>query len=395
MRRAGSAFAAASVFLVGAAGCGHASLHARAAHAAHGRVSFTIVKATVVASTSPDVSVLANKADATFRAVRHVGDLPKVAVADAVADVNSDGKPDLVTYYNTSDDPDSCSEGDGVSVCPAYGYVALNRGADTFAPLRQVYETDTADIAAVAAGDLNGDAKPDLAIAYSDSVYGVDGVEVLRNRGSGRFEKRGDRPAHFLATTQPPIAVEVADLNGDGNLDVVTANSDVADSNELDKGSISVFLSRGDGSFAPRRDYLIGGGADAIAVGDLNGDDRPDVAVARGEAGPFISVLFNRGDGAFAPKRDYRGGAPDPYAAAIGDLDGDGHADLATVSDHGISVLLNRRDGKFRPKVDFRMGTTGDLIASGDLNGDGRRDLVITSSYGAPGEPALVLVNRG
>jgi hypothetical protein len=222
------------------------------------------------------------------------------------------------------------------------------------------------------------------------NYYGDNGVDVLVNDGAGKFVPR----RRFLSTAEPPVAATLVDLDGNGTLDLVTAN-DQDETNRLADGSVSVFLGE-QGGFGRRHDYPIGGGADGLVVRDLNGDGKPDVVVSRGEAGPFVSVLLNRGDGTFGAKQDYRGARRFAEAVAAADVNGDGRPDLVAVNGgHGISVLMNRDDGTFGPRAVIVPREKVIAIASGDLNGDGREDLVAQTVYGSPIAPLLVLLNRG
>ena len=187
-------------------------------------------------------------------------------------------------------------------------------------------------------------------------------------------------------TGDGPDALAMGDLNGDGKPDLVTANGKV----------ISVLLNRGDGSFQARRDARAGGGA--LAVGDLNGDGKLDLATAAALLRGRVSVLLNRGDGSFRAKRDYRTGRG-PNSVAIGDLNGDRKLDLATANTYStanttaytVSVLLNRGDGGFRAPRGYRTGDNPEAIAIGDLNGDRTLDLVTANE----GDTVSVLLNRG
>ena len=121
---------------------------------------------------------------------------------------------------------------------------------------------------------------------------------MLLNRGDGSFQAKLDYP-----TGAWPQSVAIGDLNGDGKPDVATANFDNGDY----WSTVSVLLNRGSGTFRARTDYQTGTGAWQVAIGDLNGDGKPDVATAT--AGPStVSVFLNRGDGSFQAKLDYRAG---------------------------------------------------------------------------------------
>ena len=92
-----------------------------------------------------------------------------------------------------------------------------------------------------------------------------------------------------------------------------------------------MLLNRGDGNFQAKLDYATGRDPYSVAIGDLNGDGKPDLATANFDAASTVSVLLNRGDGSFQAKRDYATGRY-PHSVAIGDLNGDGKPDLATAN---------------------------------------------------------------
>jgi hypothetical protein len=157
-----------------------------------------------------------------------------------------------------------------------------------------------------------------------------------------------------------PNAVAVGDLNGDGKPDLVTAN--------WDANSVSVFLNKGDGAFQPGQVYPTGPITASVVFGDLDGDGEQDLATANHGLQDTVSVLLNRGDGTFEPKRDYAGGLA-PWDIAIGDLNGDEELDLAVANQNStVSALINRGDGTFSARVGYRTRGTPHSVGIGDLN---------------------------
>jgi hypothetical protein len=157
--------------------------------------------------------------------------------------------------------------------------------------------------------------------------------------------------AKRYATGTLPESVAVGDLNGDGKLDLATANLGLGGEH-----TVSVFLNRGDGSFPARVDHGTGICAMSVAIGDLTGDGKPDLVTAN--CGNTVSVLLNRGDGSFRAGLDYATGN-NPHSVTLGDLNGDGKPDLATANldDNTVSVLVNRGDGSFKAALDYATGT--------------------------------------
>jgi hypothetical protein len=140
----------------------------------------------------------------------------------------------------------------------------------------------------------------------------------------------------------------------------------------------SVLLGNGDGTFASKTDFVPGRGPVAIALADLNGDGLLDLAVANIEN--TISILLGSGDGTFDKRADFPT-RDEPWALALADLNGDASPDLVVANDRGgtVSVLLGQGSGTFGPKRDFLAGPTPRNLALADLNGDGILDLAVVN----------------
>jgi hypothetical protein len=190
-------------------------------------------------------------------------------------------------------------------------------------------------------------------------------------------------PVQFLLNVtrilvgRTPAIVTVADLNHDGIPDLVTANAD--------SGDVSVLLGRGDGTFAAERRFAVGVGASptSVAVADLNGDGIPDLVTANADSND-VSVLLGRGGGTFAPQQRFAVGRT-PQSVIVADLNGDGLPDLvnSNVFSDDVSVLLGRGGGTFAAERRFAVGVGASptSVAVADLNGDRILDLAITDYF--------------
>jgi hypothetical protein len=197
------------------------------------------------------------------------------------------------------------------------------------------------------------------------------------------------RPCHFAPQVSytvgsGPYCVAVGDFNGDGKPDFAATHKD----------GVAVFLNNGDGTFRRGVSLAADSNPFGVAVGDFNGDGIPDLAVSR-EKAAAVSVYLGRGDGTFQEPRTSAAGS-NPRGVAVGDFDGDGKLDLAVAngsdSHPGVSVLRGNGDGTFRPAVQYTSGKSAISVAVADLNGDGKLDLV-TSNGGA--DTVRVLLGNG
>ncbi|MGA9511869.1 MAG: Ig-like domain repeat protein [Candidatus Sulfotelmatobacter sp.] len=321
----------------------------------------------------------------------------------AIADVNSDGKPDLIVVN------EGTGNGEG-----SVG-VLLGNGDGTFqSPVD--YDSGGGVGYSVAVADVNGDGKLDIVVGNgcaSGTFCSAEGsVGVLLGNGDGTFQ-----PAHSYNSGGASLygsSVALADLRGDGKLDIVVANHNAS--------SVGVMLGNGDGTFNAALTYNSGGsGATSLAVADMNGDGKPDLVVTSfcpgagcGSAYPYpdgvVGIMLGNGDGTFQSVVTYDPGGAGTYDVAVADVNGDGKPDLLTAncgpetcgpgSPGGtVGVLLGNGDGSVQPAVPYGAANAPFSIAVADLNGDGKQDAVVanwgTSNGGSNNGAASVLLGNG
>ena len=234
---------------------------------------------------------------------------------------------------------------------------------------------------AVVSGDFNSDGNVDLAVGSGDGY-----VSVLLGNGDGTFQ-----PARNSTVGGSLISIAVADFNGDGRADLVVTVVTTGGT------AIGVLLGNGDGTFGPVMNLASASNPVSVAVGDFNGDNRPDLAVAC-SSGAAVSVLLGNGDGTFQAHQDYASGAG-TNGIAVSDLDADGKMDLITSGLGGISVRLGNGDGTFQPAIGFSvsMFTTHPLVA--DFNQDGKPDVAVvvcrSSAFNCDGFSVKLALGNG
>ncbi|MDB5267643.1 MAG: hypothetical protein JWP58_683 [Hymenobacter sp.] len=313
------------------------------------------------------VSVLAGQAGGGFApAISYATGNGGTPLSVAVADVNGDGRLDILAGN---------SNNSTVSVL-------LQQAAGGFAPVA-VYSTGSGTRpAAVVVADVNGDGRPDIVTAN----YASSNVSILPGQAGGTFAPAS---AYDAGTNSQPNGLAVADVNGDGRPDIVTAN--------YASSTAGVLLAQASGGFAAPLTYSTGAGSQpaGIAVTDVNGDGRPDLVTAN-LASNTVGVLLGQSAGGFAPVVLYNSGlSTNPQAVAVADVNGDRRPDIIIVSYYRlVGVLLGQAGGGFPAIVTFFTGTnnTPRALAAADVNGDGRPD-IITANQGS--DTAGVLLNTG
>lgn len=350
--------------------------------------------------------ILVNSADSVFEQPRRfTGSVPESYQTLLVADVNGDEWLDVITadYWNAT--------------------LLLNsRDATLFQGVRR-FPVRTSASHPLLATDVNGDNRLDLVTADYFTV------SVLVNTGDDSGDTTLFQAAQSFAVGYDPISLRAADIDWDGDRDVVAANRnsddvsvllntgsdpliaptsplfqeqrrfvmgnepgwlllddfngdgrpDLATANRYD--DVTVRLNSGDERlFEDERRFVIGRESHALLLADVNEDRRPDLVASYWYEGK-VSVLVGNGDGTFRDQRLVLPGIG-YHDLAVVDVNGDGHPDVLTPHETGgsVSVLLGNGDGTFRDDRRFGVGKAYWLTVA-DLNRDGRLDVVVGEDY--------------
>jgi hypothetical protein len=363
---------------------------------------------------SNNVSVLINNNDGTFQSAVYyeVGEeCTSIYAADLDGDNDNDlvvaGEENVIIFFNigngTFQDSTLCSFGydppqavcaadldnDGdhdlavVSRCIPFQLgnisIVMNNGDGTF----QEPEYLGGSGFSVFTIDLDGD--NDIDIVAGDYYVGIDyGYQcIVLNNGDGTFQ------APLVYNSPGTSGLFAADLNGDGDNDLVTAGKKFA----------PIFINNGDATFHEPDNYEVGENARSVIADDLDGDGDNDMAVATYRRSPdyagYVSVFLNNGDGTYQDSINYST-EPETYSVFAADLDGDGDQDLATANSleppDNVSILLNNGDGTFQETINYTAGTRPNSIYAADFDNDGDNDLALTNSVS---NDVSILFNNG
>jgi hypothetical protein len=278
----------------------------------------------------------------------------------AVGDFNRDGKPDVaVTEY----------QGGAVALLLNNTLPTPEPGGDSFGAPSAMTNMNGNMADSIAVADFNHDGYPDTAITYlEDNV-----VRVLLHGNTGAV-------AVYPVGNQPYDVVS-GDLNKDGYADLVVVNDFLNSAN----GTVSVLINKADGSgtFKPAVNYTVGRLPYQAAIGDLNGDGIPDLAVS--DYGPgTISILYGSANGTFAagPTLTVGSGETNPYGIAIGDFARNGHPSIAVTANETktLYVFPNNGNGTFGTPYTYSTDSTPAALLVGDFNRDGKLDIVTGNS---------------
>jgi hypothetical protein len=342
--------------------------------------------------------------------------LPAGGGALAVGDLNHDGRKDIVTArhdgatvflgdgrgrfapaagspFAAGSNPSDLTLGDfnedgrlDVAIAnheTGYSTLLLGNGRGGLAAPIQMAVPSRPHPHGVAAGDFNGDRHLDFAIeSWEESK-----VLVFPGDGRGAFSKE---PQRLTVGRMPYWKLRAGDLDADGMHDLVTTNTE--------GGSVSVLCSDRSGALQPAREIGTARSPFAVAIGDVNGDGRADLAIAHRPGGldpdrDGLTLLIGRGNCDFVATAEspMKVGAS-PTGVAIGDFDGDGLGDIATanMTSHDVTLMLGGRSG-LRPArgSPFPAGQGPLAVALADLNGDGKADIV--TGNGASNDISIIL----
>jgi hypothetical protein len=330
----------------------------------------------------PSLQILSGNADGTFQSpvayTSNLGSGVTNIISIVVADLNSDGKPDLVISG-------SLGSNNGIQLF-------LNDGTGNFGS-GPTYGLGGWEFAPFVALDFNGDGKVDIVMASTlseDPGYNNHNPEgtlsVLLGNGDGTMQGATTLRQNLLAT-QSNSTIS-ADLNGDGIPDLIQTSFYFSNLDHS-QGGVIVYLGIGNGNYGAPTIYPTGSpNSFWVSAGDFNGDGKIDLAVANDCSDPSctqggVAILLGNGDGTFQPPVVYGSGAANSLTLTTGDFNGDGKLDVAVMNQSAsIGILLGNGDGTLKPAVvtDTSTGVSSNFsLAAGDFNNDGKTDLALLS----------------
>jgi FG-GAP-like repeat/EF hand len=219
---------------------------------------------------------------------------------------------------------------------------------------------------AITAADVNGDGYVDLITANES----VNTLSVLTNNGSGIFVNNQKRPPYGYPVGNSPTAVVAADVNGDGKMDLICTDEGGA--------ALTVLTNDGSGAFRLAQTLQTDAGPTWITAADLNGDGKVDLISANWLFKDTLSVFTNNGSGVFSLSATLQAGFGVDSVTAV-DINGDGKLDLICANPSGpytLMVFTNNGSGGFGSNATYTVGSGPRSVLAVDVNGDSNVDLV-------------------
>ena len=308
----------------------------------------------------------------------------------AAGDFNGDNKFD-VAVANYSDRTISVLSGDGSGNLLAGS--TFNAGAPYTVTIGGVpTNTTNPRPRIIISGDFNGDGKADL--AWTNDYDNVSGTEVAGTIGIAINNGTATPFSSVTATGtigNNPYGLIATDLNGDGKLDLIAANSP-----STGNGSISALLGNGNGTFQSAVNTTVGTRPRYFAAGDFNRDGKQDLALSQTISDNNLRILLVNGSGGFSSQSTLSMGVEAaPRGVISADFNADGYLDVAvsSVAGDNVSIFLGSGDGNFNTRKVFAAGDAAYWMASADFDRDGLPDLAITNDS-ATSSSITLLLNR-
>ena len=315
-----------------------------------------------------------------------VGNIPTSITAN---DFNGDGKTD-VAVANYASGTISILPGDGLGNLLAES--TLDAGAPYTVVIGGTPTSSEPRPRQIVSGDFNGDGKTDL--AWTNDYANIGSTEVAGTIGlaiNNGTATPFTSPTATGAIGNNPYGLIATDLNGDGKLDLIAANSP-----PIGNGSISALLGNGNGTFQSAINTTVGTRPRYFAAGDFNRDGRQDLALTQTVSDNNLRILFGNGSGGFSSQATFSmGEEAAPRGIVSADFNLDGYLDLAvsSVTGDNVSIFLGSGDGNFTTRKVFAAGDASFWIASADFDRDGLSDLAITNESST--SPTItILLNR-
>lgn len=278
------------------------------------------------------------------------------------ADMNGDGKPDAVI----------ADSGTAVGI-------SLGNGSGKFGTVRDYQLPTGGNIASLATGDFNGDGKQDvLALAQNSN-----GLYLYLGNGDGTLQA-----PRIIDTPILPVGLAVGDLNGDGIPDIVVTNvaSPAGNGSSGSPGTMDVYLSKGNGTFANPVSYGPGFSPQDSTIADINNDGKPDILVDSVSADyntGTLSVYLGNGDGTLQPAINTTLLDSTIGSLAVADFNRDGKPDILFAGCCGLaltSIALGNGDGTFSGIVPLPVDISSSWVTTADINKDGLPDALMVSN---------------